>query len=76
MNIKEGPAIRQFAAMIDVKPKEVVDWVNLYVNNPEEFDCKTEETVEGRLESIKGYINFRLENSVNARIRKQIEASK
>lgn len=76
MNIKEGPAIREFAAIRGIPVKEVLDWANTYVNHPGEFYCDTEKTVEERLESIKGYIKMRLDTSINARIRKQIEDRK
>lgn len=76
MNIKQGPAIMEFAAIRGIPVKEVLDWANTYVNHPGEFYCDTEKTADERLESIKGYIKMRLDTSINARIRKQIEAGK
>lgn len=76
MNFKEGPASREFATIRGIPIKEVLDWANAYVNHPGEFYCDTENTVGERLESIKGYIKMRLDASINAMIRKQIEDRK
>jgi hypothetical protein len=71
MNIKEGPMIRKFAAQIDVNVSEVLEWANSYVNKPDLF-VQAEKTAEERAESIKKYITFRVENSLNTRIRQDI----
>lgn len=75
MNITEGPMIRNFASIRDIPVKEVMIWVNSYVNHPELFD-KTEETAAERANSIKKYITFRVENSLTARIKASILAQK
>lgn len=72
MNISEGPMIRKFALMRDIPIKEVMFWVNSYVNSPELF-VATEKTAQERAESIKKYITFRVENSLTERIKRRIQ---
>ena len=72
MNITQGPMLENFARIIDTKPSEVVEWVNLYVNHPE-LATNPEATEKERFESIKAYIQRRIENSSNARISRSIE---
>jgi hypothetical protein len=71
MNIRPGPMINRFAAQIDTSVAEVLKWANSYVNEPDLF-VQTEKTAEERAESIKKYITFRVENSINTRIRQDI----
>jgi hypothetical protein len=71
MNIRPGPMINKFAAQIDTSVSEVLKWANSYVNEPDLF-IQTEKTAEERADSIKKYITFRVENSLNARIRQDI----
>ncbi len=71
MKITKGPMLEEFANTFEIDIAEVLDWVNSYVNNPEMFP-HAEATERERLESIKRYITWRLENSINARIRAQI----
>lgn len=71
MNITEGPMIRNFASIRDIPVKEVMLWVNSYVNHPELFE-QTEETAAERANSIKKYITVRVENSLTARIKASI----
>ena len=72
MNITKGPMLENFARIIDTKPSEVVEWVNQYVNHPE-LATNPEPTEKERFESIKAYIQRRIENSSNSRIRRSIE---
>jgi hypothetical protein len=71
MNIRPGPMINKFAAQIDTSVAEVLKWANAYVNEPDLF-VQTEKTAEERADSIKKYITFRVENSLNTRIRQDI----
>ena len=73
MNITQGPMLERFAAIIDVKPSEVVEWVNQYVNHPE-LATNPEQTEKERFESIKAYIQKRIANSSDARIRQSLAA--
>lgn len=71
MNIRPGPMINKFAAQIDADVSEVLKWANSYVNEPDLF-VQTEKTAEERADSIKKYITFRVETSINTRIRQDI----
>lgn len=75
MNISEGPMIRKFSVMRDIPIKEVMFWVNSYVNSPELFK-DAEKTAQERAESIKRYITSRVENSLTERIKASILAQK
>lgn len=72
MNITKGPMLEKFAKLIDTEVEEVVEWVNQYVNHPE-LATNPEPTEKERFESIKAYIQRRIENSSDARIRRSIE---
>ena len=72
MNITQGPMLERFARIIDTEIEEVVEWVNQYVNHPE-LATNPEATEKERFESIKAYIQRRIENSSDARIRQSIE---
>lgn len=72
MNITRGPMLETFAKLIDTEIEEVVEWVNSYVNHPE-LATNPEPTEKERFESIKAYIQRRIENSSDARIRRSIE---
>ena len=72
MNITRGPMLETFAKLIDTEIEEVVEWVNQYVNHPE-LATNPEATEKDRFASIKAYIQRRIENSSNARIRRSIE---
>lgn len=71
MKITRGPMLEKFATTFGVDISEVVDWVNAYVNRPDEFP-KAEATEKERFDSVRKYINYRLDNSINARIRASI----
>ena len=71
MNITQGPMLERFAALIDTKPSEVVEWVNQYVNHPE-LATTSEPTEKERFESIKAYIQRRIASSSDDRIRQSI----
>lgn len=75
MKITRGPMLDKFATTFGIDISEVVEWVNAYVNRPDEFP-KAEATEKERFDSIRKYINWRLDNSVNARIRASIQAEK
>ena len=75
MNITQGPMLERFARIIDTPPHEVVEWVNQYVNHPE-LATNPEATEKERFESIKGYIQRRIANSSDERIRQSINASR
>ena len=75
MNITQGPMLERFAGIIDVKPSEVVEWVNQYVNHPE-LATNPEANEKARFESIKGYIQGRIASSSDDRIRHAINSSR
>ena len=72
MNITPGPMLKRFSKIIDVGEDEVVCHVSNYVNHPE-LATNPEATEKERFESIKAYIQRRIENSSNARISRSIE---
>ena len=72
MNITKGPMLEKFAKLIDVDIDEVVEWVNTYVNHPE-LATNPEPTEKERFESIKAYIQRRISNASDTRIRQSIE---
>ena len=75
MNITQGPMLVRFARIIDTPVSEVVEWVNQYVNHPE-LATNPESTEKERFESIKGYIQGRIANSSDERIRQSINSSR
>ena len=75
MNITQGPMLERFAAIIDVKPSEVVEWVNQYVNHPE-LATTSEPTEKERFESIKAYIQGRIASSSDSRIRQSLSSGR
>ena len=75
MNITQGPMLERFAAIIDTKPSEVVEWVNQYVNHPE-LATDPEPTEKERFESIKAYIQRRIASSSDARIRQSLASDR
>lgn len=76
MNITEGPSIRRFAELFDLTVDEVIEWVNAYVNHPDEFVCTTEPTEKERFKSISKYIKWRIDETADAHIRQRIALSK
>ena len=75
MNITQGPMLERFAALIDTKPSEVVEWVNQYVNHPE-LATNPEPTEKERFESIKAYIQVRIASSSDSRIRQSLASDR
>lgn len=75
MNITQGPMLERFAKIIDVKPSEVVEWVNQYVNHPE-LATNPEPTEKERFESIKAFIQRYIANSSDERIRQSIASER
>lgn len=71
MKIKPGPTINRYADMVGASSDEVIDWISGYVNGPwlPETEKWIEKTEQERLNSIREYIELRLENSVAARIK-------
>lgn len=67
MNITKGPMLEKFAKLIDEEIDVVLEWVNNYVNVPGLLEMQ-ESTEKDRLESIKCYILWSLDNSTQARI--------
>lgn len=68
MNITKGPMLERYARMIDAGIDEVLEWVNNYVNKPGLLEMQ-EPTEAERLDSIKCYILWSLENSTTERIK-------
>ena len=64
MNIKPGPKLQAFADSFGCDIKEVVEWVNRYVNNINLPNMEIEDNEKDRLKSIQEYIQFRLDNSL------------
>lgn len=71
MKISRGPVLDRFAELIDTSVDEVVEWVNCYVNHPD-MATNPEPTEKDRLASIKAYIEMRISESSNQRIKASI----
>lgn len=69
MNITKGPMLERYARMIDEDIDVVLEWVNNYVNKPGLIAIQ-ESTESERLDSIKCYILFSLENSLTEQIKR------
>ena len=82
INIKTGPLIKKYAAIylhrldydMDEAERDVCNWINDYVNTPEGLD--KEPTEKERLDAIKAYIQWRVEDSVTGRIKKRLKEAK
>lgn len=72
MKISKGPMLEKYSRMTDVPIGEVMEWINLYVNQPELFDFQTEETEQERFTSIKLYVLYMLDNSTTQRIKNNV----
>jgi len=75
MNITKGPMLEKYARMIGAEIGEILEWVNNYVNKPGLLPMQ-EATEKDRLDSIKCYILWSLENSSTERIKASIEAKR
>lgn len=62
MNITKGPMLQRFADLIGVQVSNVAEWVNAYVNEPEQFHNQEliETTEKARFASIREYIEQRI----------------
>ena len=78
MKITRGPMLEKYARYFNVPIDEVVEWVNAYVNHPGDFHNPEliEKTEAERMQSIKGYITMRINDTSNERIRASIAAEK
>jgi len=76
MNITPGPSIQRYAQLFGLDVDEVVDWVNAYVNHPDEFHCATEPTEKERFKSISNYIKWQIDETTDAHIRQRIALQK
>jgi hypothetical protein len=78
MKISSGPMLQRYATVFGMPIEQVVEWVNGYVNTPAEYAplVKYEPTEKERFESIKAYIQWRLDNSTDGRIKAKAEAER
>ena len=69
-----GAHLKRFAAIIDVPVDFVVHWANSYIFCPEEYHHteKIEPTEELRFQSIKEYIERRIAESSDEKIKQEI----
>ena len=63
--------MQKFGDCFGVDHKEVLEWVTIYVHGPwpESLKNHLEKTPAERFESIKQYINFRINNSLTEKIK-------
>ena len=75
--VEPGPLMIEFAACYGCEEKEVLQWVLDYCNGPwpESLIPHLEKTEKERLESIKKYIDWRLENSLSRKIKAEMRAA-
>lgn len=91
MNITWGPKLEAYSRMIvwvspdqtyqeafDEYKNSILEWANSYVNHPELFEHQEliEKTSEERFKSLCKYIDWRLSQSSNERIRASVQADK
>lgn len=75
MRITQGPMLERFASVFDIPVDEVVEWVSNYVNHPEMFK-RAEATEKERFASIKRYVEWRISQSSDHRIKQSIDLAK
>ena len=75
MRITRGKLLDQFAAITGIDPDEVVEWASNYVNHPEMFK-RAEATEKERFASIKRYVEWRISQSSDHRIKQVIDLAK
>ena len=75
MRITQGPMLERFAIIFDIPVDEVVEWVSAYVNTPELFQ-NTESTEKERFASIRKYVEMRLADTADSRIRQYLATTK
>lgn len=69
MNITKGQMLEKYARMIGEDINVILEWVNNYVNCPGLLPMQEASEAE-RLDSIKCYILFSLDQSVTERIKR------
>ena len=75
MKVTAGATLQQFSDVFDISIDDVVEWVNGYVNHPEEQAVEqfkrgeVEPTEKERFASIASYIKSRIENTADSRIK-------
>ena len=73
--IIEGPTIKRFSELFDIPVKEVVYWIDGYVNCPESMfsdqlnEGFIEDSENERFSSIAEYIKRRIEETADSRIK-------
>lgn len=77
MKISASPLVRRYCDCYGVDIKEALSWINEYVNAPDPAEIVsnlTESDEKARLESMRKYIQWMVDNSVTARVRFDNEA--
>lgn len=75
MNITRGPMLEAYALLLDISLDDVLAHVNSFVNNGADVPG-AEKTEKGRLDQIKKSIQERIDNSITAHIKRDIERMK
>lgn len=70
-----GPMMKEYAACFGCTPEEVLQWVLYYCNDADPQGTK-EPTDKERLESIKGYIEAMVHDSMSRRIKREVAEEK
>lgn len=76
MKITRGATLEKYARIYGLEIGAVVEWVNDYVNHPEKCVTPPENTEKERFESIKCYIQGRINESSTEKIKQSIERAK
>lgn len=71
-----GPMMKEYASCYGCDAHDVLQWVLDYVNNPKPEWKQVEPTEKERLESIKGYIEAMVMDSVSRRVKRDIQLQK
>lgn len=73
MNVTKGPMLVAFGVLIDEPIDSLMVWVNACVNEGWPGSPNTEKE---RLDHIKAYITYKIDNSITEQIRRDIAAKK
>ena len=73
-----GPLMKEYAACFGCDERDVLQWVLGYCNGPWEEPLKSniEQTEKERLESIKGYIEAMVQDSLSRKIKREMKEKK
>jgi len=75
IKLKSGPLIEKYAHIYGCEIKDVLEWMNDYINHPEKYNAP-EPTEKDRADSIKGYVEAMIKCSTYGRIKQALDQIK